>query len=244
MAVPDRRVGTQVRCPKCGETVFVPRAEGGESRVESQTPAPPQPPSLPKHTPPPPPPSVSQGGAISFPPPVPQVAAARSEQRVDPKPPLRGLEYDCHTIGTVRQLAAAVAFVALFGAIPAFLEVTPAVQRGALGTAAHWAFLLLFVGALQCAYAAYLAQLPDWGTLWVVTLVTLAVGMTYAMSFGLTLFASDQSQLIQLLDLGDRLRDGKARLWCLTMLILTSLLAYFCGRVCVRWHRDFAAVYR
>ena len=174
---------------------------------------------------------------------MPKAAPALVEARPDPRPALRGLEYDRRTIATVRQLAAAVAFVALFGASPAFLEIMPAVQRGALGTAAHWAFLLLFVGALQCAYSAYLAQLPDWGTLWVVTLVTLAVAMTYAMFFGLTLFASDQSQLIQLLDLGDHLRDGKARLWCMCMLILTSLLTYFCGRVCVRWHRDFAAVY-
>ncbi|MDA1050482.1 MAG: hypothetical protein O3C40_08375 [Planctomycetota bacterium] len=154
---------------------------------------------------------------------------------------VRGYEADRDKVATVRWLAAAIMLTGLVGIVPAITDVVEHSLSQTSDGLSRWACALLLVGVLQCAYAIYLVQLPDWSSVWVVTFFTLAIAASYAAMFGLTLLSSDQGQFVQLLDLADRLRGGKATAWCLIMLSLMSLTSYFSGRVGARWRNAFVA---
>ncbi|MEX0818388.1 MAG: hypothetical protein WD070_02310 [Pirellulaceae bacterium] len=144
-------------------------------------------------------------------------------------------------VATVRWLAAAILLTGLVGVVPAGIDIVEHSLSQTSGGLSRWACALLLVGVVQCAYAVYLVQLPDWSSVGVVTCVTLAIAAGYAAMFGLTLLSSDQGHFVQLLDLADRLRGGKATAWCLIMLSLMSLTSYFSGRLGVRWRNSFVA---
>lgn len=157
----------------------------------------------------------------------------------DVEVPVRGYEADRKQVATVRWLAAAILLTGIVGTIPAFIDVVEHALSESSEGLSRWACALLLVGLLQCAYAVYLVQLPDWSSVWVVTIFTLAIAAAYAAMFGLTLLSSDQGDFVQLFDLADRLRGGKATAWCLIMLSLMSLTSYFSGRVGTRWRNAF-----
>ncbi|HUG71594.1 MAG TPA: hypothetical protein VMM76_27875 [Pirellulaceae bacterium] len=152
---------------------------------------------------------------------------------------VRGYEADRDKIATVRWLATAILITSLVGMIPAIVDVIEHMLSDTSDGVSRWACGLLLVGVLQCAYAVYLVQLPDWSSVWVVTFFTLVIAASYAAMCGLTLLSSDQGHFVQVLDLADRLRGGKATAWCLIMLSLMSLTSYFSGRVGVRWRNAF-----
>ena len=153
--------------------------------------------------------------------------------------PVRGYEADRDKVATVRWLAAALLITSLIGIVPAIIDVVEHSLSDTSDGLSRWACGLLLVGVLQCAYAIYLIQLPDWSSVWVVTGFTLVIAASYAAMFGLTLLSSDQGHFVQILDLADRLRGGKATAWCLIMLSLMSLTSYFSGRVGARWRNAF-----
>ncbi|MEO8494742.1 MAG: hypothetical protein ABI614_06710 [Planctomycetota bacterium] len=155
--------------------------------------------------------------------------------------PVRGYEADRKHVATVRWLAAAILLIGLIGMVPAIIDVVEHSLSETSEGLSRWACALLLIGVLHCAYAFYLVQLPDWSSVWVVTIFTLAVAAGYAAMFGLTLLSSDQGHFVQLLDLADRLRGGKATAWCLIMLSLLSLTSYFSGRVGARWRNAFVS---
>ena len=109
-----------------------------------------------------------------------------------------------------------------------FIDDSPGVSR--------WAFLILMLGIVQVAYAVYIAQLPDWSSVWVLALVSLTLASAYAMILAVVLLSATDNGVIAWLHL-DQAPRAKAARWCFMMLSLTSLLAYFAGRFSVRWHR-------
>jgi hypothetical protein len=134
-------------------------------------------------------------------------------------------------------LAAALAAAALFAAAPAAWDVVlyARAEEGAL--VSRWALAAIALAAVQLAYAAYLAQLPDWSSGWIVTLWSLAAAAGYAGLLGLTLIAGPESRLIQFLDLADVLPTGRASMWCLCMTTIMASLAFFAGRTSLRWRQ-------
>ncbi len=107
----------------------------------------------------------------------------------------------------------------------------------------HWVHALLFVAMLQLAYAIYLTQVPDWSSLWVVTIMMLALASTYAMLMCLRLLAGDGNRLLQLLELHvNQFSAAQEAGWCFIMLLLTGLFSYFTGRIAAVWHHDEAFV--
>ncbi|MCA9122040.1 MAG: hypothetical protein H6822_12200 [Planctomycetaceae bacterium] len=152
-----------------------------------------------------------------------------------------GYVADRDKVATVRWLAVTLAIAGLVGMVPAIIDVTEHWLSPTSGGVSRWACVLMLVALIQSAYALYLIQLPDWSSVWVVTFFTLAIAGSYAAMFGLTLLSTDQGEFVQLLGLADRLRGGKATLWCLIMLSLMSLISYFSGRVGVRWRSVFVA---
>jgi hypothetical protein len=128
---------------------------------------------------------------------------------------------------------------AVVSAIPALLDIVALVRQDASAGISRWALALLLASGLQAVYAVYLLQLPDWGTAWVMSLVMLILATGYAALLGALTLANQQSQLVQFLELGDMLPGGQATVWCLAMLSLYSLLAYFSGRISFRWRRTY-----
>jgi hypothetical protein len=132
-------------------------------------------------------------------------------------------------------LAAALALMAVFSMVPGVNELLYHFQNDD-APVYGWAYLVLLIGIVELAYALYLFQLPDWSSIWVVTLATLLIATAYAMLLAVVLLARDDSRLLVSLQLtAAHLPKGRVTLWCLMMVSLTSLLTYFCGRVGVRW---------
>ena len=155
------------------------------------------------------------------------------------KPPvgLRAYEADISRRHAVYQLAAGLAAVALCSIVPALADVREHLSALDSPGVAPWASLVLMVGFLQIAYAVYLVHIPDWCTVWVVSVVYLILATVYAMFLGVFLLSDTHSQFIRWMGLVDQLSGDRAVGWCMMMLCLSCLLAYALGRYSVRWHR-------
>jgi hypothetical protein len=135
------------------------------------------------------------------------------------------------------QLAGAVILTALFSVAPAIWDVVEYAQFPEGQFVARWALALFLLGLVQLAYAAFLVQLPDWSSVWVVTVYSLVLAAIYAAVLGLVLLSSEEGLVVRALQLSDKLAGGKAVLWCLSMVSVSTILAFFAGRLSARWHR-------
>jgi hypothetical protein len=72
--------------------------------------------------------------------------------------------------------------------------------------------------------------------------VTLFLAALYAMLLGFAILAKEESQVIQVLGLADKLYGNQATGWCFIMLSISILLAYFGGRISVRWYHAYCVV--
>ncbi len=150
-----------------------------------------------------------------------------------------GYEHEPHRKWTVYYLAMAIAGLALFGMAPGILDVVDHFRSVDSVGIARWALLVIVIGFIQLAYVVYVIQLPDFSSVWVVTGFTLFLAGLYAMMLALTTLGGGGNQFIEALDLADLAANKKAGRWCFVMLCLSSLMAYFGGRVSVKWQRIF-----
>jgi hypothetical protein len=109
----------------------------------------------------------------------------------------------------------------------------PAIPHWNLGAAPAWARTILLVSLLQLAYGAWVASIPDWATLRASMIVLTAVAALYGLTMTVALTTPLENTLP--LDLTDVRRQ--AVLWCAGVVLLASLVAYFCGRAAWRWRR-------
>jgi len=187
----------------------------------------------------------SRADARAEPPPVPSrvhreerlAGTSETESQEPEHEVVRGYEHDVQRRWTVYYLGIAMILAALFGAIPAIMDIVQHFRTIDSPGVSRWAFALLLVSGIQLAYAVYLMQLPDWGTAWVVALVTLVMATGYAMF--MAMLAKEDSQVSQLLGLAGSGYGKKAAGWCLIMLSISILLAYFSGRISVRWRQAY-----
>lgn len=121
--------------------------------------------------------------------------------------------------------------------MPAVLDIVDHFRAEDSPGIANWAFVLIAAAGLQAAYAVYAMQLPDWSTVWVTSLFALVLATLYAMVLAIAMLAGADSELIQSLDLADKIQGNKAAGWSFILASLSSLLAYFGGRLSVRWHQ-------
>jgi hypothetical protein len=135
------------------------------------------------------------------------------------------------------QVAGAIALVAIFSMCPALIDIVDHLRSEESLGVGRWAWVVLLVSLLQIAYALYVAQLPDWTSLWVASLQSLAVAAGYAAMLGFVVTSRADHWLLAFLQLSDQLAGGRAALWCIAMIAAMSLLAYFSGFVSVRWHK-------
>ena len=153
-----------------------------------------------------------------------------------PKEKPRGVRPTRRRLKIISQLAGGLAVVGVVSMAPGLLGWL-GYMRG-VGILEPWIWPLMVLGILQLTYALYLVQLPDWTSIWVVTMVSVLCAAIYAMGVGLAVFASRGSDFALLMGLGDPRAAQRALLWCLMLLSLTILVAYFCGRVSHRWRRE------
>ncbi len=197
--------------------------------IESIPPPPPLPPPRPDAAP-------FGTPAAAVPPPMHPPPAAPPE----PTPTkLPGVEHAWLRRWPVYQFGMWVIAVAIVGVIPALLDIIGHASHADAVWISRWALLLLLTSGLQIAYAVYLMQLPDWGTAWVTSVVMLLYAAGYAAMLGMLTLANQQSQIVQFLELGDKLPGHQATTWCLAMLTVSGLLAYFSGRISFRWRRTY-----
>ncbi|MGI8977873.1 MAG: hypothetical protein ACR2FY_01465 [Pirellulaceae bacterium] len=145
-------------------------------------------------------------------------------------------------ITVVFQLAAAMIVAAVFSIFPSAWDLFAYVSGTSASPLGRWAIVLGMLGAVQVAYAFYLIQLPDWTTVWMVTLFALASAALYAMALGLTIISGEDGWLVRFLQISDKVAGGKAALWCLCMMSVMTLLAFFAGRISVRWRQAEAVL--
>lgn len=131
---------------------------------------------------------------------------------------------------------------ALFSVLPSVWDAIVYANGTSASPVGRWGIVLAMLGVVQVAYAIYLIQLPDWTTVWMVTLFALASASLYAMALGLTIISGEEGWLVSFLQLSDKVGGGKAALWCLCMMSVMTLLAFFAGRISVRWRQTEAVL--
>jgi hypothetical protein len=135
------------------------------------------------------------------------------------------------------QLAAALLSAALLGIGPAIWEISDFLRSDGGEAVRRWAFLLLLLGVVQLGCVALLVQVPDWSSVWVVTMQSLAIAAIYAAVLGLTVITRGDSPLIDALQLNYQYSSGKAAPWSVCMAFTYATLAFFAGRISARWHK-------
>jgi hypothetical protein len=139
------------------------------------------------------------------------------------------------------QLAAALVAAAVLSVGPAVWDVVEYARSQELDAppVARWALVLFLLGSVQLAYAVYLFQLPDWASVWVVTVFLLVQAAGYAGVLGIVLTSDATGLLVgeQGLQLADKLAGGRAALWCTCMVSVATILAFFAGRLSLHWQR-------
>jgi hypothetical protein len=169
-----------------------------------------------------------------------QSAAFTAAPEPEPAPPpmmiLCGVQPTSSQRHTTWQLAAALAATALLSIGPALWEITDFLRSESGPDVAQWAFLLLMFGVVQFASIALLVQVPDWSSVWIVTLQSLAFAAMYAAVLGLTAITSGNSTLIETLQLNQQY-SSKIPPWCVCMAATYACIAFFAGRISAKWHK-------
>jgi hypothetical protein len=125
---------------------------------------------------------------------------------------------------------------AFFLGVVAVLNLAPVIWHGHLDleTAPGWARAALLLAVIQSVYIVWLLATPDWSTLWVVMVVFALSAAVYGMAVGITLASPLDKPLP--LGLGEHRRTAPR--WCASVLLLTALATYLCGRTSTRWRRS------
>jgi hypothetical protein len=143
-----------------------------------------------------------------------------------------GYRPDADKRRTVYYLAAAMAALSLYC-------MGPAIAHSNLGSAPNWARAALLLSVLQLAYVAWAASIPDWTTLRASMVLFTVAAAVYGLTMTVSLSTPAENTLP--LDLTEVRRQ--AVLWCASIVLLASLLAYGCGRAAWRWRRTLELLY-
>lgn len=212
---------------------------------------------------PPPPPQVIDAEVLSEAPAAqPQVLSLHSAATVvdaqppspyEPAPPplisLQGVQPTASQRHTTWQLAAALFAALLLSIGPSLWEFADYLRSDGEVTVAvaRWAFLLLLLGMIQLGTIVLLIQVPDWSSVWIVTLQSLGLAALYAAILGLTVITGANSSLLESLNLDQQYDSGKAPPWCICLAATYACLAFFAGRFSAKWrkiHRQVEAAER
>ena len=157
-----------------------------------------------------------------------------------PAPPvvvMQGVQPTASQRITVWQLAAALLAATLLSIGPSIWEIGDYLSSDSGPAVALWAFFLLVLGVIQIGCLALLIQVPDWSSVWIVTIQSLVLAALYAALLGLTVITGGNSTLIDALDLDVQYASGKAPMWCVCLAATYACLALFAGRFSAKWYK-------
>ncbi|WP_254510493.1 hypothetical protein [Anatilimnocola floriformis] len=137
-------------------------------------------------------------------------------------------------------LAVALLAATFISIAPAVWELSDYFRSAGAFTVSSWVFLLLMLGMVQFATVVLLAQVPDWASVWMVTLQSLAFAAIYAALLGLTIMTSGETSLVSTLQLDQQYATGKAQPWCIFLAAVYACLAFFAGRMSAQWRKRHA----
>ena len=100
----------------------------------------------------------------------------------------------------------------------------------------RWIYLQAFVAAVHVIYAVYLIQIPDWSTLKTVSIAMLVVATLFGLVSTGLVTGGGQGTVARFLELPHVL-SYRASIWCVAMLLLSTLMCYMGGREAVNWQR-------
>jgi hypothetical protein len=248
----DEAAGEKIQCPDCGHWTFVPDlperrddqdvgldGPGGSKTKLSTTAGRSGQPRSPKTPAPPPLPAREELSTAPGPAALPgdnplsesgNDAVRTHEGWTQPRlVPLHAERPDRGRLQTLR-------LIAVYLGIVAALNLAPVVLHAHLDPepAPGWARAALVLAAIQAVYVCWLLATPDWSTLWVVMVVFALSAAVYGMAIGITLASPPDKPLP--FGLGQHRRTAPR--WCGSVLLLTALATYLCGRASTRWRRS------
>ena len=134
-------------------------------------------------------------------------------------------------------LAFSLFLVGIFSIIPAVGEFIQYANSEGTTEIHRWAAWLVFIGVMNIFYAVYVGQLADWTSVWLVSIVMIGLSVvTATLLAGLALSNPQTSLIATQLEIAPSLKL-RAEIWLLTMLSITSLIAYLSGREAFRWKK-------
>jgi len=248
LKIPGKYAGRKIKCPKC------------DARIEVEAPATassqPVPPPVPGKNAPETAPQVTQAPSDVPPPvsaeqetvgsldesgeiPVPTSTPGSLFSWLSP-PQQPGYQPEMGERSGVQWLAIALFLVALLGMGPALLRLINHYRLEDAPGIFCWTYLMLISGLLQLAYAVYLYQLPDWSTVWVISIVALIVTTVYAGVFVIRLLASEMNPVLIMLQLHyESTSKPQQAGWCFCMLLVYGTFTYLSGRFGIRWKQQY-----
>ena len=135
-----------------------------------------------------------------------------------------------------RFFAICLCLVAIVNVIPAMYHWYNWTQLEDAVPLQRWIYLQIFVGAIYLLYALFLAQIPDWSSMRAVSMAMLAMAFVFgSLSTGL-LIGGGQSNLTGILEIPYSI-NRQACIWCVAMLCLATLMAYWGGKESLQWQQ-------
>ncbi len=113
------------------------------------------------------------------------------------------------------------------------LEVMPALWHLRLATAPGWARALLLGSLWQLAFVAWMATIPDRGSVWVLMFVFAIAATLYAAVASILLLTPDDFDL----PLGLTQARWPAFWWSILTAVLSAAAAFWCGSLAQRWRK-------
>lgn len=142
------------------------------------------------------------------------------------------------TVRHARWCAGSLGLLAAVTLVPAAADWLDQWRHGGAAVNASWVYVCCWLALIQAAYGLYLYQVPDRSSLQVATWLAVLLAGGYALMATMTgLDRTGKSELVQLLDLRAHVASGRAMLWSLLMLGLTSLVAFALGQAAARASR-------
>lgn len=100
----------------------------------------------------------------------------------------------------------------------------------------RWIYLQAFIAAIHFIYAIYLVQIPDWSSLRAVSVAMLVVAFVFGMTSTGLLAGGGQGTFSRFLEI-PHVMAYRSCLWCVAMLLLSTLMCYMGGRESANWKR-------
>jgi hypothetical protein len=142
--------------------------------------------------------------------------------------PSDAYQADRGKIQTVRWLAFFLALAVAFTAAPALVHLN-------LAGAPGWTWVVLLLASVQACYVFWMVVTPDWASVRVVMFVFLAVATVYGIATAVAMTTPPGDPMP--LDVGEL--HASAPRWCASVVLVSFLAVYLCGRTSRRWRRSF-----